>query len=692
MSAVRIDELLDDLLVQGRHDATEQLYRHALPAIYRDEQEATSGAEPVGAGEDLRSYLEAFGAVLDQIRGTLDARLGDISPLTCQTWLLPYLADLLNVRLVSPDVAGQREEIARAVRWRQRKGTISVCVEIAETILQQPVIPYEGHEGIARTPRPGTRLPTLRELGEVGFWRPDPATPSRMAERPGTPAVTVDFRKRSQPRRLVGGDVPSLVLETRFGDEEVRWQHENRPHGVPCHVGGYRDVAIRTVDVRDPCPPSIAQAAGEPLPNDRPTLPTSTGHHHPRRLRLYTPMPEGFLRADDRSAIAAEAVRQLVKPMGPPDAQAVWHGVTRGGQRLEYLVRRETLPMAATGGRYVRVEERIRDRETSEHVDEAPGLRIRSTLLSEDEAEQALVVPADWDARWPGHAFLLQWERYADRSEAGEVWHSVLSGGHPNSREGRSGDVGSDAREASPQGDHDRWPTIAGSLEIERPSAAGDHAVELRGLTVTDRMTLHSDYTRVIHLGARELRQRSTANSGLEAAHCLFHTLDGSLGEVRLVYCTVSSALACEILKASDCILLGALQPTASLSLRFSCAPMLVPSTAPPEWRIHKASVHSGWPELHGQQIGPTGARTLPPSRFGERGYGVLKQSAHPSIRRGAEDGGEMGAFHHRWYCARQDAVAEKLGDFLPVGMKPVLVVDENWSAPVERRSREQMK
>lgn len=61
---------------------------------------------------------------------------------------------------------------------------------------------------------------------------------------------------------------------------------------------------------------------------------------------------------------------------------------------------------------------------------------------------------------------------------------------------------------------------------------------------------------------------------------------------------------------------------------------------------------------------------------FGEPGYGVLASTAPDAIRFGAEDGGEIGAYHHRFYSLKQEATLEKMREFLPVGIEPVLIQD----------------
>ncbi|MCP4256657.1 MAG: hypothetical protein GY774_03910 [Planctomycetes bacterium] len=63
-------------------------------------------------------------------------------------------------------------------------------------------------------------------------------------------------------------------------------------------------------------------------------------------------------------------------------------------------------------------------------------------------------------------------------------------------------------------------------------------------------------------------------------------------------------------------------------------------------------------------------------ARFGEPGYGVLDPVTPDAVRFGAEDGGEMGACHHKYYSLKTEAVLDKMREFLPVGIEPVLIQD----------------
>jgi hypothetical protein len=55
--------------------------------------------------------------------------------------------------------------------------------------------------------------------------------------------------------------------------------------------------------------------------------------------------------------------------------------------------------------------------------------------------------------------------------------------------------------------------------------------------------------------------------------------------------------------------------------------------------------------------------------RYGDPGYGKLWPSTDDSIRQGAEDGGEMGAFHFVLAPLRENDLRVRLQEYLPVGL-----------------------
>ncbi len=235
-----------------------------VPALYRYKDTG-----------DLEKYFDAGGLLLDQIHATLHQRMADNFPdnpidgsPACQDWLIPYFADLLDVRLVSPLVEGRRDEVANAVRWRQGKGTLRVAEEIAESIGQLEVVLQEGWKRVAVTPR--LDIPAIPATS-YGYAEEVPEAPPSMASRhPGLPAVTLDFRC---PSGAVAATTSNPAARQSTVDGDTHTWRQTSFHGVPCHPGSYEDRSPRTVDFRDPD--------------------WRVGHFHPDRILLYTVPPAG---------------------------------------------------------------------------------------------------------------------------------------------------------------------------------------------------------------------------------------------------------------------------------------------------------------------------------------------------------------------------------------------------------------
>jgi hypothetical protein len=254
-----------------------QLYG-ILPEVYRTRDSVEAGGEG-----DLARFLDVFGELLDRIRATLDQRLADSFPdnppagLTCQPWLIPYFAQLLDVRLVSPDEKGRRDEVANAVAWRQRKGTLTAIEQIVEAVGQMEVEIREGWRLTAVTPRIGMpRLPA-GALGEDPLFDDFRNHPIWAARHPDLPTATVDFRypARAIEVAVAPGEFPSnpAAKLTTFAGAPVWWRQVNS-HGAPCFPGSFDDVSRRTVDLRTPD--------------------WRQGHIHPKRVILHGPPPLGF--------------------------------------------------------------------------------------------------------------------------------------------------------------------------------------------------------------------------------------------------------------------------------------------------------------------------------------------------------------------------------------------------------------
>ncbi|ATB39036.1 hypothetical protein CYFUS_004475 [Cystobacter fuscus] len=242
-----------------------QLYG-LLPEVYRSRDNG-----------DLRNYLEACGEVMDLIRGALTQRLADSLPdhPDSQGWVLPYLAQLLDVKLASPSDAEWRQELAQTVALRQRKGTVGAVEQILLTLgrfawetedpAREPALPVylqEGWRRVAVTPRIGQPLASPEAVGALPV--PDTGNPRRRAVRaPALPVATVDFRYISRKVSL-----------PPYADKTPRPPLQMNPHGVPLAPGRFQDTSRRTPDLRAPSP--------------------RQGHFHPKRVLAFVLPRVGF--------------------------------------------------------------------------------------------------------------------------------------------------------------------------------------------------------------------------------------------------------------------------------------------------------------------------------------------------------------------------------------------------------------
>ena len=527
-------------------DHAELLYQ-ILPSIYRERD----------ASRDLQKYLNGCGLLLDQLHRTLLQRYADIFPdsdtafeLDSQSWLLPYIAALLDVRLTSPLESGRREEIANAISWRKAKGTLRVVDEVAEAVGGMEMVVHEGWKRVATTARIGMPLLAVSNYGYSGE-APAPQHASLRARHPGLPAGTVDLRCQGS---AVKAEEHNLAAQISHVDgKRYRWRQSSLHGAQNCREGhsvlplnalqpdwipGYfDDPSVRTVDFRNS--------------NWR------QGHFHPRRVLLFTPTHPGFFGSTQHRFLWSESLRH------DPAFLAVV-SVEEQGERT--LFRNRSLDQ----GPFVPVV--IRQRVKLEQVPSGTGP----------------VNPPVW--RFEGIVFS----------------HTV---------------------EAD-----------SGRLEFERCAAlaAEVHSTDLEGPVLT-------------------------------ADDSLFKRVQAAKGLVRLQYCTVLTTTIAESLQASDCIFNGLIRKDHDMAslpgegcVRYST---LLPEQSCGALRFYNHR------KLRAVFFSVT---------YGQPGCGVLHPASPVEIGHGAEDGGEMGAYHHLYLVASREAVIIKLKDFLPTGIRPVVIPDHS--------------
>ena len=134
-----------------------------LPAIYR-----VRDAEQGSPLEALVTVLAAEAEVVDRdIEGLYD----DLFIETCRPWVVPYIADLLDVRglyAVAPGTTSQRAYVANTIGYRRRKGTLGVLEQLAYDVTGWRAKAVEFFQLLATTQyakhvRLGNARPDLRD-------------------------------------------------------------------------------------------------------------------------------------------------------------------------------------------------------------------------------------------------------------------------------------------------------------------------------------------------------------------------------------------------------------------------------------------------------------------------------------------------------------------------------------------------
>lgn len=115
-------------------DAYEARYADKLwslvPAAYR-----AADSETLDGDGPTRELLDRIGASMAVVRRSIDRLWEDQSIETCDSWVIPYLAELLATNLVpSMDERGQRLDVANTIYYRRRKGTVALLEQLAHDV------------------------------------------------------------------------------------------------------------------------------------------------------------------------------------------------------------------------------------------------------------------------------------------------------------------------------------------------------------------------------------------------------------------------------------------------------------------------------------------------------------------------------------------------------------------------------
>jgi hypothetical protein len=671
----------DDLL---KTRTGRQLYE-LLPEVYRTRD--IGGADDTG---DLARFLDACGHLLDLIRQSLDQRLADAFPdnppngPACQPWLLPYFADLLDVRMVSPDESGRRDEVANAVAWRQRKGTLKVLEQIAEKVGRFETEIQEGWKRVATTPQVGLpRLPAAA-LGESELHDGFADHPGWAARHPGLPAVTVDLRypTRALQVETEEGTPPQnpAARLTTFAGQPLWWRQVNR-HGVPCFPGSYEDVSRRTPDVRTPN--------------------WATGHAHPKRALLHAPPPLGFFAPDPYTSVTdlsfTEDGEHLLQDHHVAGTLQVSSGrltlkrcrvknlVVTVSSHDEFVLEAEdclfkTVSVGAGAASFegctvlgsttvlsLVAANSIFNGSVTAAVDGSVGYsRIPADLAENVEQEictsdSPIFFAALFDE--PGAGVLRP-----------DAPLSILFGAEDGGEMGafHQGRAGRPVRIPISE-------TLMMSLPEPFSYVVKDLILEGTGTLRVTQGVLNLERVAIADVlveSTSSIDDTGKLQPVLTAKDSLFDQAAAPNGLARLEYCTVLGQWSSHSLQASDVIFVTGLHldPGTDANphcIRFSRIP---DGLTVAFLRTLKNTTET--PVFYEFEFDEGGQVVRRRPIFGEPGCAALHPATDEAIRFGAEDGGEMGACHGWRYSLLLAAVQDKLNDFLPVGMEAVIIPD----------------
>ena len=218
-----------------------------LPAVYR-----AADTETLDGDGPLRELLDRIGASMAVVRRSIDRLWEDQSIETCDSWVVPYIAQLLATNLVpSMDERGQRLDVANTIYYRRRKGTVALLEQLAHDVTGYETRVIEFFRRLARN-----RHNLDPEIGRPASSA-DPAgarTLQRLEQLAGlltgTPAGGFADLRSPLGASLTGTafDEYSHRLDVRIGRGDLGW------YGIP-KIGFFlwRSVALR-VDRATPVP------------------------------------------------------------------------------------------------------------------------------------------------------------------------------------------------------------------------------------------------------------------------------------------------------------------------------------------------------------------------------------------------------------------------------------------------------
>ncbi|BAV06593.1 hypothetical protein SAMN05421788_107254 [Filimonas lacunae] len=154
----------------------EHLYK-LLPAVYRIRD--LEGIAPSLPAEDQHGPLKDLLSVLAEQLGVLEENLAQLYDdqfiETCAEWVVPYIGELVGTRGLAafPGATfSQRAEVANTIMYRRRKGTAAILQQLAHDITGWDALVVEYFQLLATTQYMNHLRPQNQAVTSVRNWEP----------------------------------------------------------------------------------------------------------------------------------------------------------------------------------------------------------------------------------------------------------------------------------------------------------------------------------------------------------------------------------------------------------------------------------------------------------------------------------------------------------------------------------------
>jgi hypothetical protein len=636
-----------------------------IPAIYRHEDGI---AEEPGV---LRALVEILAEQAAILRRSHDRLWEDQFIEFCNDWAVPYIADLVGTRLVSAlNKRGRRVDVAKTIYYRRRKGTLRVLEELISDITGWEGKVVENFRRLGRT-RHGLDPEPLQLTGRFSGTMPGgwaDLRQQRASELTGGPFDefhhTADMRQHSGvngrygiPKlafhlyRLAafkvesatpyeindwsftfdpsGRDIPLFMPRNRPDDWDewrsaLEWE---LPAQIRCRVLNYAKSALvpDAISVEAPegeiAPAQIVAGdlsdwSANP-PGKRLVIDPGRG-----RLLFLGDAPDGDVKVTYHYGFSGEIGagtydRREVEDLTPDQIHEGGGEIPAGGIENEGVTQ---INDSATYGP-VGSKNKVKDLTLQAANYQRPYLRLESnwTFNTLETEDSELTLDGLWIGAAGNYEIILRgdYERVTIR-------HCTFD----------PGGIDADGNNIPPV------PlVIEGQVEEMIIDASITGSIMTRDEGVIERLIV------------RDSILDSSATPAL--------SLDSGVVEMERV--TVFGELVVHRLWASEALITGVAEVTDTQNgcFRFSAAPEGSRLPKPYEPHIIKDSKHY-----------------FTSRQFGQPGYGQLSQTAPEEIRRGAENGSEIGAFSALINPIKLDSLRAKVEEYMPFGLIPIFILE----------------